>query len=99
MKQSSGSIDLIPCQTLWQAPWERMSRSLVACFSSAVLLALLFPAILPAANIGTVVSVIGQAADLVYDSQRNQVYISNLQQNRVEVYSVAQQRQIGRAHV
>lgn len=57
-----------------------------------VVLAALCPVALRAANIGSVVNVIGQAADLVYDSQRNQVYISNLPQNRVEVYSVAQQR-------
>src|ERR1035438_8866128 len=60
--------------------------------STAILLAALCPAVLPAANIGTVVSVVGQATDLVYDGQRSQVYICNYTQNRIEVYSIAQQR-------
>ncbi len=58
----------------------------------AAVAAVWVPVLLPAANIGSVVSVIGQATDLVYDSQRNQVYISNLTQNRIEVYSVSQAR-------
>ncbi len=56
-------------------------------------LALLLSALLlPAANLGTVVNIVGSAADLVYDSQRNLVYISNTPQNRIEVYSVSQGR-------
>jgi uncharacterized protein (TIGR03437 family) len=85
MKQASGLMDLKP----WQILWQKIPRSLCAYIFCAILLATLCPPILPAANIGTVVSVIGQAADLVYDSQRGLVYIANFTQNRIEVYSVA----------
>ena len=44
---------------------------------------------LHAANIGTVVPVIGQVADLAYDSQRNLVYLANPARNEIEIYSVA----------
>ena len=48
-----------------------------------------------AANIGTVVPVIGTVADLVYDSARNVVYLANSTGNRVEIYSVDGARLIG----
>lgn len=41
-----------------------------------------------AANIGTVVPVVGQVADLAYDEQRSLVYLANFTGNRVDVYSV-----------
>src|SRR5215510_14277958 len=41
-----------------------------------------------AANIGTVIPVVGQVADLVYDGVRNQVYVANATRNQVEIYSV-----------
>jgi uncharacterized protein (TIGR03437 family) len=41
-----------------------------------------------AANIGTVVPVLGQVADLVHDGARNLVYLANPSRNQVEVYSV-----------
>src|SRR5262245_56001511 len=41
-----------------------------------------------AANIGTVVPVLGTVADLIYDGSRNVVYLANSAANRVEVYSV-----------
>ena len=56
--------------------------------STAILLATLCPAVLAAANIGSVVSVVGQATDLVYDGQRSQVYICNYTQNRIDRKSV-----------
>src|SRR4029079_10562800 len=40
-----------------------------------------------AANIGTVVPVLGTVADLVYDGTRNVVYIANSADKRVESYS------------
>ncbi len=40
-----------------------------------------------AANIGTVVPIIGQVADVTYDSQRNLVYLANAGAGQVEVYS------------
>lgn len=42
-----------------------------------------------AANIGTAVPVVGQVADLTYDEQRGLVYLANITENRVDVYSVA----------
>lgn len=48
-----------------------------------------------AANIGTVVPIVGQAADLVYDGQRNLVYLANPLRNQVEIYSVDGGRLIG----
>ncbi len=48
-----------------------------------------------AANIGTVVPVVGQVADLVYDRARNQVYLANPLRNQVEIYSVAERRLTG----
>src|SRR5437763_7878291 len=44
---------------------------------------------LQAANIGTVVPVLGQVTDLVHDSARNLVYLSNTSRNEVDGYSVA----------
>src|SRR5213593_1161795 len=48
-----------------------------------------------AANIGTVVPVLGQVADLVYDRARNQLYLANPLRNEVEIYSVAERRLTG----
>jgi uncharacterized protein (TIGR03437 family) len=76
---------------VWQK-WQHAARGAMNAAWAALAIAALCPSVLPAVNIGTVVPVVGQAADLVYDSQRNQVYISNLPQNRIEVYSVSQQR-------
>src|SRR5476649_632888 len=64
----------------------RFTPALAVCFCS------LLCSLTYAANLGTAVNVIGQATDLVYDSQRNLVYIANLNQNRIEVYSVSQSR-------
>ncbi len=44
------------------------------------------------ATFGTVVPVIGGAADLVLDEARGRLYLVNTNQNRVEVYSTAQRR-------
>ena len=41
-----------------------------------------------AANIGTVIPVLGSVADLIYDGSRNVVYLANSTGNRVDVYSV-----------
>ncbi|HYR90677.1 MAG TPA: hypothetical protein VE422_41820 [Terriglobia bacterium] len=48
-----------------------------------------------ASNIGTVVPVIGQVSDLVYDATRNQVYLANPLRNQVEIYSVNERRLTG----
>ena len=42
-----------------------------------------------AANIGTVIPVLGSVADLIYDGSRNVVYLANSTGNRVDVYLVA----------
>ncbi len=55
---------------------------------------LISPASVFSANIGTVVPIIGQVSDLVYDEQRDQVYLSNFTDNRVEIYSVGGRRVI-----
>jgi len=48
-----------------------------------------------AANIGTVVPVVGPVADLVYDAGRNLVYLANPLRNQVEIYSVDTRRLTG----
>jgi uncharacterized protein (TIGR03437 family) len=50
---------------------------------------------LSAANIGTVVPVVGQVSDLAYDSARNMVYLANPARNEIEVYAVATGRLTG----
>jgi len=47
------------------------------------------------ATIGSVVPVIGQVTDLVYDAPRNLVYLANPLRNQVEVYSVDTRRLAG----
>src|SRR5215510_1562149 len=59
-------------------------------FLSAILTASLF-----AANIVTVVPVLGTVADLVHDPIRNLVYLANPTRNQVEVYSVGTGRLSG----
>ncbi|MDZ4800572.1 MAG: beta-propeller fold lactonase family protein, partial [Bryobacteraceae bacterium] len=44
------------------------------------------------ATFGTVVSVVGGAADIVLDEPRGRLYLVNTAQTRVEVYSIAQRR-------
>ncbi len=48
-----------------------------------------------AANIGTVVPIVGQVSDLAYDGQRNLVYLANPLRNQVEIYSVDGGRLVG----
>jgi uncharacterized protein (TIGR03437 family) len=48
-----------------------------------------------AANIGAVVPVLGQVADLVHDPARNLVYLANPSRNQVEIYSVSTGRITG----
>jgi len=48
-----------------------------------------------AANIGTVVPVVGQLADLAYDAQRGLVYLANFTENSVNIYSVGSGGLIG----
>ena len=51
---------------------------LFICFSSAT-----------AANLGTVIPVVGRVADLAYDPNRDLVYLANITENVVNVYSVS----------
>ncbi len=53
-----------------------------------LLLATTIPPFARAANIGTVVPVVGQVQDIVYDEARRQVYLANSTNNQVEIYSV-----------
>ncbi|HET8547346.1 MAG TPA: beta-propeller fold lactonase family protein, partial [Bryobacteraceae bacterium] len=55
-------------------------------------LAVLASSCLFAATFGTVVPVIGGAGDLVLDESRDRLYLINTNQNRIEVYSVADRR-------
>src|SRR5262245_10015007 len=59
--------------------------ALLGCL--AALLSLFSPSV-EAANIGTVVPVIGVFADLGYDSSRRVVYLANFTLNEVDIYSV-----------
>ena len=52
-------------------------------------------ATISAATIGTVVPVLGQVSDLVYDSSRNLVYVANSTRNDVEAYSAATNKLTG----
>jgi uncharacterized protein (TIGR03437 family) len=63
-------------------------RAIMSLGSLAVLLSFFLPP-LEAANIGTVVPVIGVVADLVYDSARNVVYLANFTRNEVDIYSAS----------
>jgi uncharacterized protein (TIGR03437 family) len=45
-----------------------------------------------AATFGTVVPVVGGAADIVLDEARNRLYLINTNRNQVEVYSIPQRR-------
>jgi uncharacterized protein (TIGR03437 family) len=60
------------------------------CKLAGLILILSFgSATISAATIGTVVPVLGQVSDLIYDSSRNLVYVANSTRNDVEVYNVA----------
>jgi uncharacterized protein (TIGR03437 family) len=48
-----------------------------------------------AANIGSVVPVLGQVTDLVHDPVRNLVYLANPSRNQVDIYSIATGRVTG----
>src|SRR5262245_23909454 len=50
---------------------------------------------LSAATIGTVVPILGSVSDLVYDSNRNLVYLANVTRNQIEIYSVSTGRLTG----
>src|SRR5207244_10035814 len=62
---------------------------------SLPLVSFLFTATLYAANIGTVVPVVGQVTDLVHDAKRNLVYLANPSRNQVEIYNVSTGRLAG----
>src|SRR5436309_8380490 len=69
-------------------------RALVSLLSLAVLISFFLPAVY-AANIGTVVPVMGIVADLIYDSARNLVYVANSSRGEVDIYSVGERRLVG----
>src|SRR5438445_12583892 len=66
-------------------------RALISLSSLAVLICFFLPAVY-AANIGTVVPVMGIVADLIYDSARNLVYVANSSRSEVGLYSVRERR-------
>ncbi len=47
-----------------------------------------------AANFGTAIPVIGAVGDIAFDDQRQVVYISNMNANRIEVFSIPGQRML-----
>src|SRR5436190_452393 len=77
---------------LKQTPQTR--RALISLSSLAVLISFFLPAVY-AANIGTVVPVMGIVADLIYDSARNLVYLANSSRSEVDIYSVGERRLVG----
>ena len=60
----------------------------------ALVLLILVPG-LEAANIGTVIPVVGQVADLIHDPARNLVYLANPTRNQLDIYSVDLRRLTG----
>src|SRR6516225_2278864 len=52
-------------------------------------------ATISAATIGTVVPVLGQVADLIFDSSRNLVYLANSTRNEIDIYNVATNKLTG----
>ncbi len=70
----------------------RRTRSLLV---SAGLLLSLCATTLSAATMGTVVPIVGQVADLAYDTPRDVVYLANPTRSDVEIYSVGQRRLLG----
>src|SRR5881296_224227 len=69
-------------------------RALISLSSLAILISFFLPAVY-AANIGTVVPVMGIVADLIYDSARNLVYLANSSRSEVDIYSVGERRLVG----
>src|SRR5436309_3688434 len=69
-------------------------RALISLSSLAVLISFFLPAVY-AANIGTVVPVMGIVGDLIYDSARNLVYLANSSRSEVDIYSVGERRLVG----
>ncbi len=67
----------------------RVSMHLVVRSAAA---SLLLAALGFCATFGTVVPLVGGAADLVLDENRGRLYLVNTSQNRLEIYSVAQKR-------
>ena len=72
----------------------RTRRVLLSLASLAVLFSSLIPAV-QAANIGTVVPVIGTVTDLIYDPARNLVYLANSSRSEIDIYSVSERRLVG----
>src|SRR5436853_1343224 len=75
-------------------PIPRTRRALLLVSSLTALLSFFLPAV-DAANIGTVVPVLGTVADLIHDSARNLVYLANASRNEVDIYSVNDKKLIG----
>ena len=71
----------------------RRRRALFSLSILAALLSLFIPAVY-AANIGTVVPVLGVVADLVFDPARNFVYLANASRNEVDIYSLGDKKLI-----
>src|SRR2546430_12660406 len=67
---------------LMQVFWVPQTRRLMVLLSSLATLLSFFVSAAYAANIGTVVPVLGTVADLIYDSARNLVYLANASRNR-----------------
>src|SRR5262245_23021272 len=83
-------------KALWQAetpaPPKQTLASHVRWFGWAGAFAclLLFAAQAAAATFGTVVTIVGEPSDLVFDQARNRLYVINSTQTRIEVYNPAQ---------
>src|SRR5436190_5657658 len=72
----------------------RARRAVLSLCSLFVLFSLCLR-IAEGATIGTVVPVIGVVADLLYDSARNVVYLSNVSRNEIDIYSIGDKKLIG----
>src|SRR5689334_22585139 len=78
--------------------WSRANLRHALRFGCCGVLSLMLTASLTplrAANFGSVVPVVGQAVDLLYDAQRRLVYLANSTNNQVDIYSADVQAIIG----
>src|SRR5438105_12658942 len=70
-------------------------RRFVPLLLAVVAACLAFGSTIFAANIGTVVPIVGQISDLAYDATRNLVYLANPSRNEVDIYSVDSKKLTG----
>jgi len=70
-------------------------RSVGSTLLPAIILFSFFLGSVWAANLGTVVPIVGQVTDLIYDAPRGLLYLANATRNQVEIYSTASRELVG----